>query len=304
MTATAPALGWRDLLSAQGHVITRRQGLRTGLSEEAWLWRLQREKWQSPLPGVAIAHRGEPTFEELVWCAVLYGGPGAAVSGDALVRLLSPRAPRPDVIDVAVSSTSRRAPKAFFRPHRCALPDALWHPVREPPQLRAAPGVLHAAAWASSDRAAEWRIAAAVQRRVVTVPQLREAAAQLPRLRRRALIVGVFDDVELGAHAQTELDFLAFLRRHALPLPDRMQFKVRANGKRYLDAWWEAQRVAAELDGAHHMEVASWDLDGLRANEIVVAHAANRVVLLRVTSGNLRHAEVQLAEQFRAVLIG
>ena len=133
---------------------------------------------------------------------------------------------------------------------------------------------------------------------------MREAAAQLPRLARRALIVSVFDDVELGAHARTELDFLAFLRRHALPLPDRLQFKVRANGKRYLDAWWERRRVAAEVDGAHHMDVATWDLDGLRANEIVVAQAAERVLLLRVTSGNLRHAEAQLALQFRTALLG
>ena len=302
MTSPDHPPSWRDLLAEQRGTIARRQGLQSGLSEEAWLWRHRSERWQSPLPGVAVAHRGTLEFEERVWVAVLYGGEGAAVSGDALLHLLSGRGAEPEVIDVAVRAGSRRQPREFFRPHVCAALQELRHPVRKPPQVRAAPGVLHAAAWALSDRAAEWRLAAAVQRRVVTVPQLRETLPRLPRLPRRVLIADVLDDVELGAHARTELDFLAFLRRHGLPLPDRLQFVVRANGKRYLDAWWEKQRVAAEVDGAHHLEVATWDLDGLRANEIVVAHRADRVVLLRVTAGNLRHAEEQLAAQFRAVL--
>ena len=142
-----------------------------------------------------------------------------------------------------------------------------------------------------------------MQQRLVTVPQLREALVLLPRLPRRALVRTVLDDVELGAHAQTELDLLAFLRRHRLPLPDRLQFVVRANGKRYLDGWWDKQRVAAEVDGAHHMEVVAWDEDALRANAVVVTHRADRVILLRVTTGNLRHAQAELAAQFRAVLL-
>jgi hypothetical protein len=255
------------------------------------------------LPGVAVAHTGTLTFEERVWAAVLYGGAGAAVSGDALVRLLTGRGPEPEGIDVAIRAGSERRAKGFFRPHPCAALPALVHPIRRPPQVRAAAGVLHAAAWAGSDRAAEWRLAAAVQQRVVRVEHVRDALPAMGRLPRRALIETVLNDVELGAHARTELDFLALLRRNELPLPDRLQFQVRANGKRYLDGWWERQRVAAEVDGAHHMEVAAWDLDGLRANEVAVVHRDDRVVLLRVTAGNMRHAEKQLAEQFRAVLL-
>ncbi|MCA1721852.1 MAG: hypothetical protein LC779_12370 [Actinobacteria bacterium] len=69
---------------------------------------------------------------------------------------------------------------------------------------------------------------------------------------------------------------------------------MRANGKRYLDAWWERQRVAAEVDRAHHMEVGSWDEDTLRSNEVLVALRHDRALLLRVTSGNLRHKEAAL----------
>jgi hypothetical protein len=195
------------------------------------------------------------------------------------------------------------AQHGFFVPHRCSRLTELTHPVRTPQQIRVAPAVLHAAAWAITDRAAEWRVAAAVQRRLVTVSQLRETLPLLPKLPRRRTIRLVLDDVELGAHARTELDFLAFLRRNSLPLPDRLQFKVRANGVRYLVAWWAAQRVAAEIDGTHHMDVGSWDDDTLRSNAVVVAARDDRVMLLRVTAGNMRHKEAELAKQFRLALL-
>jgi very-short-patch-repair endonuclease len=244
------------------------------------------------------------TFAEKVQAAVLYGGVGAAVSGDALLHLTKPRrGAEPVAIDVAVAADSQVARRDFFRPHRCSRLPELTHPAWLPQQIRVAPAALHAASWAASDRTAEWKVAAAVQQRLVTVPQLRAALELLPRLRRRRSIRLVLDDVEFGAHARTELDFLAFLRRNRLPLPDRLQFKVRANGVRYLDAWWEKQRLGVEVDGTHHMEVGSWDEDTLRANDLLVAERHDRVMLLRVTAGNMRHKEPELIAQFRAVLL-
>ncbi len=292
-----------EVLALQGRVIARRQALAGGLSAEAWSWRTARDG-QVLLPGVVVMHTGEPTFAERVQAAIVYGGEGAAVTGDALLHLRDPRrTPAPTLIDIAVRASSQVAGVSFFRPHRCSRLAGFVHPARWPRQLRPAPAVLHAAAWADSDRAGEWRLAAAVQRRLVTVPQLRAALVELPTLRRRRVLRLVLDDVELGAHARTELDLLAFLRRHRLPPPDRLQLKVRADGVRYLDAWWERQRVVVEVDGVHHMEVGQWDEDTLRANAVVVAHRDDRVVLLRVTGGNLRHREAELAAQLAAVLL-
>jgi hypothetical protein len=295
---------YQQLLIEQGQVLSRAQALAGGLTREAWQWRLSVGRWQSPLPGIAVAHSGALSFEEKVQAAVVYGGAGAAVSGDALLHLLNPRGDEPATIDVAVRAASQVAARGFFRPHRCSRLAELTHPARTPQQIRIAPGVLHSASWSRSDRAAEWRVAASVQQRLVAVPQLRQALALLPRLPRRACIRLVLDDVELGAHARTELDFLAFLRRNGLPRPDRLQFLVRAHGKRYLDAWWQGRRVAAEIDGSHHAEVGTWDEDTLRANEVVVAARDDRVLLLRVTAGNLRHREAELAQQFRSALLG
>ena len=217
--------------------------------------------------------------------------------------------PRPGTVDVAVPHhrTVRGAPLAsgegdLLRVHRSRRLGEWRHPVRLPPVLRPAPAVLQAAALAPSDRAAEWRLAAAVQQRVVRVADLRAALAQMPGLGRRALVRTVLDDVELGAHAASELDFLRFLRRHDLPAPDRLQRPVRTGTVRYLDAWWERQRVGAELDGAHHRSVSAWEADALRGNDVAVAHRDDRVLLLRFPLGALRHDGPRVAAQLRAVL--
>ena len=187
-------------------------------------------------------------------------------------------------------------------PHRTRRLQEWVHPVRRPPVVRAAPALLHAVAWADSDRAAEWRVAAAVQQRLLRPSDVRRALAGMPRLPRTRLVRTVLDDVELGAHAASELAFLRFLREHRLPLPDRLQRLVRTGAVCYLDAWWERQRVAAEVDGAHHRLVSAWDADVLRANEVVVAERHARLLLLRFTTGNLRHDGRRVAAQLARAL--
>lgn len=191
-----------------------------------------------------------------------------------------------------------------LQPHRVLRLHEVVHPVRKPPVVRAAPALLHAAAWATSPRAAEWRVAAAVQQRVVTPPQVREAQAVLQRLPRRSLVSTVLDDVELGAHARGELDFLAFLRLYGLPLPDRLQRPVRvATRLRYLDAWYDRQQVGLEVDGAHHRSAGEWEQDLLRNNSLAVAHRDDRLLLLRFTPGQLRHDALRVAALLRQALL-
>lgn len=105
-----------------------------------------------------------------------------------------------------------------------------------------------------------------------------------------------------GAHAASELAFLRFVRRHGLPAPDRLQRPVRAGSLRYLDAWWQHQRVAVEVDAAHHRSVSAWAADVLRGNEVQLAGRHDRVLLLRFTTGNLRHEPARVAAQLAAAL--
>ncbi len=293
---------WLELLGEQDAVLSRWQALEAGMTRSAWEHRIRTGRWQLVLPGVAAAHSGDVTWRQRAWAATVYAGEGAALSGDAAVHLAAQAGDRsraeapPERIDVAVPANCKVSRRAFFVPHRCSALDVLRHPARRPSQLRVAPAVLHSAAWAKTARAAEWRLAAPVQSRLVRVSDLRSALSLLPRLHRWALMRSVLVDAELGAHAGTELDFLALLRRHGLPLPDRMQRRLRSNGLYYLDCWWQGRRVAVEIDGGHHREVRTWDHDTLRGNEVQLAHS-DRLLLLRYTGGNLRHDEPLVATQ-------
>jgi very-short-patch-repair endonuclease len=312
--STSPAdEAWHELLARQEGVLSRRQALASGMSGHAWSWRLTSERWSTLLPGVALSRPGAPTEAQLAWGAVLHCGEGAALTADLGLVVHGFRlGDQPDRIRVAVPE-GRVVRRAAVRAGNRLVPvaaqqvrglDGLRHPVKQPPVVKVAPAALHAAAHAPTERAAEWRIAAVVQQRLTTADRLARELQQMPKLRRRALIATVLGDVAEGAQAGSELAFLRFLRRHGLPEPDRLQRLVRANGKRYIDAGWDRQRVVAEIDGAHHMEVAQWGADVLRANAVVVAERHDRLLLLRFTTGNLRHDGDEVAEQLRAALLG
>src|SRR4051794_34299019 len=98
-----------ELLELQGGVLSRKQAVTGGLTESALDWRLHRGTWQTVLPGVVVAHNGALTFAEKVQAAVLYGGDGAALSGDALLHLTKPRGQEPAAIDVAVAASCQVA---------------------------------------------------------------------------------------------------------------------------------------------------------------------------------------------------
>ena len=298
-------------MADQDLVLSRVQALATGLSEDAWQWQIETGRWQRVLPGVVVGHSGEITDRQRAWAAVLHAGRGAALTADAALIEHGMKLGRPDVVHVAVPHERIVRPQELasgeggelLRPHRLRDLPRWLHPARQPPALRVAPSALHAAAWAATPRAGEWRLGAVVQQRLVRVGDLRTTLDQMPRLPRRALIRDVLDDVELGAHAASELDFLRFLRHHQLPMPDRLQRPVRRGKIRYLDAWWDKQRVNAEMDGAHHRLVGTWEDDTLRANDVVLVERHDRILLLRFTRGNLRHDGPRVAAQLRDALL-
>jgi hypothetical protein len=185
--------------------------------------------------------------------------------------------------------------------HRVRKPERWVRELRSLPVVSTHAATLPAAAWARTDRAAEWRVAAAVQRRVTAVPLLRETLTQMPRLKRHALVLVVLDDVELGAHAGTELQYLRFCRTHGLPRPDELQVRLRSGAStHYLDARYRRQRVTVEVDGSHHRDVEAWEADALRTLRVTAALPGERVV--RLTGGLMRHDGLEVAELLRVIL--
>lgn len=298
---------WQELIARQDGVLARRQALAHGMTRHQWDRRLATNRWRALLPGVAVSHTGGTTERQRAWVAVLHAGEGALLSGDAALSLAGLLLPKLAVLDVAVprqrhvvGGTLAGEPAPAVKIHRVHGLEAWSREVRSLPVATTHAAVLHAVAWAASDRDAEWRIAAAVQRRITAVPALRSTLAQMPTLSRHALVRLVLDDVELGAHAGSELQYLRFCRKHGLPLPDELQVKVRSGKTHYLDARYRRQKVTVELDGAHHREVATWEADALRTLRVLAAMPGEQVV--RLTPGMLRHDGDEVARHLQVVL--
>ncbi|HUR14502.1 MAG TPA: hypothetical protein VM097_08415 [Mycobacteriales bacterium] len=297
----------RELVEKQDGVLARHQALAHGITRHEWAWKLRQGVWQLAVPGVAVMHSGGTTERQRAWAAVLHGGRSALLSGDAALSLSGLVVPRLSTLDVAVPR-GREVVGAALRSqgggriaiHRCEGVDAWRRELRGLPLATTHAAVLHAAAWAASDRDAEWRIAASVQQRITAVPALRAALARMPCLKRRALVRTVLDDVELGAHAGSELQFLRFCREQGLPRPDELQVRVRSGALHYLDGRYRRQRVTVELDGAHHREAASWEADALRTLRVLAALPGEQVV--RLTPGMLRHDAAEVARLLRVLL--
>ena len=302
MRGVDPDVAWH--LARHDKVISRTQALGLGLSRHQWQWMLSTGAWQSVTPGVAVGHSGEVSERQLLRAAVLTAGAGARLSGFAGLRFQGLTGGTVKQADVVIPTRCRVVDTTVgglqVVTHRLDLPPS-WTTSRQGLALVKPHGaLLHHAAWADTDREAEWPVAAAVQQKVTAVVLLRKGLADLKRHPRRALLGVVLDDVEHGAHAGTELAFLRFCRAHGLPEPDALQVKVRANGTRYLDARYDRQRVTVELDGAHHREARQWDADALRGLE-VVAGTGDRLV--RITGGNLRHDGDAVATALRLLLL-
>ncbi len=301
------ALRWELIAAAQDGVLARRQALRAGMPRTLWDSRLQTGRWCVAGRGVAFTHAGTPTPRQWRWAAALAGGPRAALTGDvALVEHGVRRVPL-RTYDVALPGDQHLTASLPRAPHPLVLRRiAVLAHVRQPgddlPCVTPHVAALHAAAWAPTDRAAELRVVLAVQQRVTAVPLLRSALDLLPALPRRGVIRVVLGEIEGGAQAASELEFLRFCRRHGLPLPDALQVRVRAGGTRYLDGRYARQRVALEVDGAYHLWAETWNADALRSLHLAVAARGTGEQVLRVTTTMLRYDAAVTADLLRALL--
>jgi hypothetical protein len=268
-------------------------------------------RWQRPYRGVLVTHSGTPDPRQQLWIAVLAAGREAVLAGLAAARecgLRRVRSGRADVIDVYVPATSR-APD-LLRRLPAEMPAVFVHRTRYLPQQdrqRAQPirttierSLVDAAQWAVSDDDARMVLAAGCQQRLVAPSDLLEVVGRMPNVRRRRLIRQTIDDLAGGAEALSEIDLARLCRRFGLPAPKHQERRKDAAGRvRYLDAYWPEWHLHVEVDGAHHMEVAQWEADMRRQNEVWVA--GDRI--LRFSAFQTRHRQAGVAEQIRRALL-
>lgn len=292
------------ILERQAGVATVRQLTAAGLSRDTVRAQVRARRWQRYGDHCVISHNFAPTRQQRMWLAVLEpAGPASLAAWTVLenagfrffgrelddIHILVQRGDSSGRADGIKVHESRRFTAADIDP-RAAIPSTTL------PR-----SALDAAAWQPSARYACGLLAAVVQQRLCKVESLRNELVHVGRIRHKAPMRLALFDIAGGAEALSEIDIAALCRRFGLLPPDRQRIRRdRQGSKRYLDCEWvlaDGSIVVLEVDGSHHMEVASWESDMKRERDVVISGRK----VLRATAGEARHDQAELAADLLAI---
>ena len=230
--------------------------------------------------------------------AVWESGRDAALDGVAALLAIGMTGFTTGVIDVSVPHriTGLNVDGVRHRRRR-TMPPVIDGPLR---RVHPAFAVIHAAAWAVTDRQAALIMTIAVQQRLVSTEHLAQAWTRIGRTRRRPLLAAIIRDVSAGAESLGELDFAALCRRYGLPEPDRQVVRTTPQGRIYLDVCWSAIGLVVEIDGGHHGLALNPVDDALRQNEVVLE--GQRVLRIPVIGLRL-HEDTFMRQVLRAYVL-
>jgi len=221
--------------------------------------------------------------------AELFGVPGFHTE---VIQLLVPRGARPLTIPgvrVKVHEL-RRFPAVEELTSRDGLPITSLS--------RAA---VDAAVWSRDVRRA-WRVLVApVQARRLRPAEIRAELERAGKVRHRQSLGLLLADLEGGAQALSEVEFLRFCRRHGFPRP-RCQARLDSAGRRRcLDAEFRSRSgrpVRAEIDGGIHLKLEVRARDTIKDNDL---HVDGELVL-RYASISIYTDDPDAVRQIRAAL--
>lgn len=239
----------------QAGVATREQLYRAGVPR----WLVRRElgvgRWRRTGRRTVALHNGPLPLAARQWVAVLEVGRRSALAGvtalqvggvgvlnDTDLHVITPKGSAPPRVPGVVVHESRRWREEDVR--------------RDAGVPRTVPAVsaVQAALWARTERQATYLLVVAVQQRVATVAQLAEVLERVRRHRFRRALLRALDELNGGVRSVGELDVALAMRERGLPEPDRQLLRVRASGRQYLDADFDAYGITLEVDGVQHDE--------------------------------------------------
>jgi len=232
----------------QAGVVSRRQAMAAGLSENDLRRLIRRRELVVVPPGIYVSHTGELTWLQRAWAAVLFADPAALSHDSALRAADGPGKHKEELVHVAVARDRRVSAPAGVRIHRMThLEDrVMWN--RSPPRQRYEDAALDVAIASRDEMAALDVLASAVQSRRTTARRMLSSLAARGHTSRRAWLTGVLNDVAEGSCSVLEHGYLNLVERpHGLPLADRQQRVTATMGVVYRDASYETTIV--ELDG-------------------------------------------------------
>jgi hypothetical protein len=270
-----------DLLAHQDGVVSRRQVLAAGGTDDDIERLLRRRVWARIHLGVYVDHTGAPSRRQRHWAAVLFHWP-AALSGPSALevhgvrrhRLVAADAP----VHVAVDGRRSVASPAGVLVHRVSGLEhrVLWH--LGPPRVRIEHALIEVASQAQDEDTAIGLIADACQTGRTTPRRLLDAVALRPKLPRRRLLVTILADVACGAYSVLERRYLVRVERpHGLPGGQRQRRVRPGRTVAYRDVEYVTVGVVVELDGrlGHEAPTDRWkdldrDLDAVVQGDLTV----------------------------------
>ena len=260
------------LAARQEGAVSRSQVLQLG-GTAAWLAsQVAARRWQRLWPGVYATTTGQLSFVTRAQGALLYAGPGAVLGPQACAFLHGIASAPPRNIDVLVPTRRRVTSQPRLSVRRADL-ERLGTGAGAPAEPSAARLPLAATVLALVEAAptADALVATlcAAVRAGCTPAGLRAEVARRPRVRRRALVLDVLDDVGAGIESPLERRYHhAVERRQDLPTAALQQRQVLGGLRLRADRVHRGLGVRIELDGTLAHPGGRTDRDAWRDNEV------------------------------------
>ncbi len=288
--------GLQDLAEQQLGVARRDQLHRLHIGADRVAHEVRMQRWLAWGSRVVVLQNTPPVGRQLWWAAVLHAGPDAALASLTALEAAGLTGFQTDVVHVLVRRGLSPPQAPGVKVHESRRYEVTQsHPARIPRQVPVPRAAVDAASWSRNARRGCAILAAVVQQRLA-VPEAMLAELDLAgQIRHRHLLRLALYDIEGGSQALSELDLVRLCRRFGLRLPDRQRTRTDRHGRRrYLDAEWklpDGQILVLEVDGAHHLLVASWEADMKRQRAVTTA----RRTVLRCSAMEVRTEAAQLA---------
>jgi len=267
-------------------------------------------RWQEPIPGVVVLHSGSLTRHERLVAALSWAGEEGRLSHTSALRLLGARIEEPmarlrvagvrgeyeappdaGLVQVTVPHGRHLESVGFVVVHQSRRPlgDLVVDGLRTTTAARAA---IDVALTATRRQDVDHVIADVLQKDLALLEDL-VGEVRMAGRRATAWLKDAVADAARGMRSVGESDLRRVIVSAGLPEPEWGAAIATPSGTYFVDAYWRAQRVAAEADGAtFHLSAADWEADLRRQNAI----QGEDVRLFRFPVRRLRSAGPQCAD--------
>lgn len=284
------------MLTAQEGVIATWQA---GAPDRRAMLRAHRQgHWQQITTRVYSASPSDPDEAQKAWACVLHHGPDAMLSGPSALALSGWSGGIGEPLDVLVGVDCRRCGPEWIRPRRQDYrPGVIKDGI---PRAVVEAAAIDAASWAHSERQAAFFILSVLQQELTEAPQLLRVLQDRPKLPRRRLILETIADFAKGITTLGERDFARICHEYGIREPDRQVRRKDADGRaRYLDVYFDEERVVVEVDGLGHLALDVWMDDQVKQNERMIS--GDRI-FLRTSNVALKWEPWVIMDQLRRAL--